>query len=308
MGDKTRYYIPSRVVPVGGLIQTVIAGTVAGCFGDALYSVLNFYNPFIYINILATIGFGVVVGGCVTWGSTRGHIRFPSLTHVMAIGTSVVGIYFSWIVYIFFLSGDEGIVVVDPISLASVVQTLANLGVWDIKGMQPTGWQLYACWGVEAALICGFAYSSGGGCDKPYCEDCGKWTTAEEHITQLSLAPDQEIRIALEDEDYGILTNLATEEINDAHFLDVSVHSCDSCENSNYMSLDRVAITINSKNEVETATENVVKSIIVPRALTVGLVELAKSQADDETLDEDNGTIDESEEADESNEAAADDV
>ena len=289
MTNRTRYYIPSRIAPIGGLITAGCIGIAAAVVLGIVYSLLNHFNPFIYISFLATIGFGAILGAAVTKGSTIGHIRSPAMSYAITLFSGVVGVYVAWIGQIFLVT-EAKVFVFDPLIIFAAIQAFAEIGVWELRGFQPKGWQLYACWSIEAIMIIGFAYVSGGGSEDPYCERCGKWTEPNGHITRLALASDLEIRTALE-EDYGILTSLASQEVDDANYLDVSVHCCGSCDESNFMSLDRVAITVDSKGEVQVSTDSVVKCLIAPRSLTEGLVQLAKSS----DLDEDNDSEEPSE-------------
>ena len=168
MADS-RYYKSSKIVPLGGFFKTGLMGIVSAAIGGALYAVLDFYNPFIYVNILATIGLGAIIGAMVSMGSTSGHVRNSLVSHLAVLASAAFGLYISWVTFIYLLSGVDSLLVFDPLILVQIIDQIAEIGVWEMKGFQPKGWQLYGFWGVETLLIVGFAFSTGGGSEDPYC-------------------------------------------------------------------------------------------------------------------------------------------
>jgi len=68
------YYKPSGGAPFLGLMITMIVGTIGGAILSIIYSLINYYNPFIYFTVIATGIFGAGCGGVAVFGqSPRSH-------------------------------------------------------------------------------------------------------------------------------------------------------------------------------------------------------------------------------------------
>lgn len=65
--NPATHYEHSGKAPLGGILMTLVGGLVAGVVLGAIYGFLIYWNLFVYINALITLGFGfglaVIVGG-----------------------------------------------------------------------------------------------------------------------------------------------------------------------------------------------------------------------------------------------------
>ena len=140
------YYTPSGKFSVGGLITMTVFGTLAAAALSVAYGYLTTYNPFIYFNILATFGFGFVMGLAASMGASMGKIRNSAIASLIAVLVGFMGVYFSWVVWLYASSGqaDEAMLVLDPIALFAILDHLAQQGVWSLKSWTPRGETLYA--------------------------------------------------------------------------------------------------------------------------------------------------------------------
>lgn len=249
--DKSRYYHPSGTAPVGGIISGLIMSLAAAFVLGALYGVIDHYNPLIYVNFLGALGLGAVIGTLVSSRVKKGKIRSRNVARLMGIVTGLAGLYCAWIGFVAALTNWE-LILVDPLQLSSFIQEMALIGVWELKGHQPTGLELYSIWAIEAGVVLYFTYKSSLDNEIPYCEDCDEWTQPKLADLHVPLRETSLLTSELEAEDYEGLLTTCSQPVEDANHLVLTVNGCENCE-THYLKVDHVKP--NAKNDgVDTKT------------------------------------------------------
>ena len=175
--NPATHYEHSGKAPLGGILLTLLGGTIAGIVLGAIYGFLIFWSPFVYINAFITLGFGFGLAVAVGGLGKVGKIRNSTVLTVVALIVAAVAYYVHWSVWVGRMTETQ---VVDPGQLWAFVSTVNALGPWSIFGWTPTGFALWAIWGIEALVIVGIGtVSAHGVIDVPFCEDTGQWTTEE---------------------------------------------------------------------------------------------------------------------------------
>ena len=286
--NQDRYYQPSGKIPFFGTVLMLALGTLSALILSFVYAVISRYNPLIYIQFFVTLGFGVAMGVSV---KAVGHMmkvrnRFFAILISLVIGA--IGIDFAWVWYIYMLTGwNADLLLFNPVATWSIIQELAEAGVWELRGAKPTGTVLYVFWLIEAAIILVMCFVTGAEMETPFCEDCNCWT---EKRDALSIAKANPVLIteALEEEQYDLIPTLAAGEINLADYLSVVCYTCPNCEDSDYATVSSV-VTVQGKEGPEVAVNQFVRPIAVPHSLTEEIQHLVKTAAvraiDDKTKD-----------------------
>lgn len=275
--DPKLYYRPSGKAPVIGVMLAMIVGSIGGTVLAVIYSLINYYNPFIYFTFIATGLFGAGCGVCAVFGLSLGKVRSPMMNALAGFFVGFVSLYLSWVVYLFLVAKDsfgQGILMFDMQGMWSFMQVIAETGLWEIGGAAPTGMALYAIWALEAGIIIVpsvlIAYAS----DTPFCEGCKAW--ADEKVcgvTFASLEDLESMKDSLEEGDYRPLLEQGRME-PEADALHVKIHSCPKCDESTWLEIDRVLSWVDDKGEDQSSSENVVKYLSIERPEATALLSL----------------------------------
>ena len=260
------YYTPSGKFSVGGLITMTVFGTLAAAALSVAYGYLTTYNPFIYFNILATFGFGFVMGLAASMGATMGKIRNSAIASLIAVLVGLMGVYFSWVIWLYASSGqaDEAMLVLDPIALFAILDHLAQQGVWSLKSWTPRGETLYGIWGLEALFIVGATVYSvyKGVTSTPFCEDCNAWCDEELEEKPAGFVTDAKaFRHALELGNLTVLGEL--DKSNYAQFSRSTLYVCPKGTHAGYLSVTNVQESVNKKGDTEEKKSSLVEHLTV---------------------------------------------
>jgi hypothetical protein len=99
------YYKPSGGAPFLGLMITMIVGTIGGAILSIIYSLINYYNPFIYFTVIATGIFGAGCGGVAVFGLSLGKVRGRMTNAFAGLMIGFISLYLAWVWYLYLASG-----------------------------------------------------------------------------------------------------------------------------------------------------------------------------------------------------------
>ena len=270
-----RYYRASGAVPFGGTLLMILCGGAAAAALAFAYALLTAFNPFVYLTAIGTVVFGVGIGGAVVFGAVAGKVRNQVFIVIVALCAALVGLYLTWVFYIPYILqpilqqlGLPGVPFnFDPEYVFNAIQTLGENGVWTIFGWGPKGWQLYAFWLVEAAVVLGGAVLVSATARNPYCEACSQWTTEEKPIRPLALTDPDRLRAALEEERYEVLDELRNQDVAPENCFRATLYTCPQCIDSDYLTISHVLLTTSKDGNVQTQSTELIRRLHVPREL-----------------------------------------
>ncbi len=296
-----QFYRHSGRCGMWGVPVAAGVGVVTALVLGAVYAYGTNWIPFIYLNALLTVGFGLAVGAAVAWGARAGKIRSMPIAVMVGGVVGVLAIYFAW--------------VFDPMARVEIVdqpiwdlQTLwaymklgYDEGFWSIgqHGGEVKGVFLAGVWAVEAVIIIGVAALTVRGLlgTRPFCETCNRWTTVEKGVALLSLTGDEGVDAKLNrlmEGDLGALSEFYQGAESEPAVLRLDLATCADCPTCNYVTATLVRLVEKKKGEVskqeqallqnlELAPEDVekVRSAGVPRPLEPAVAEGAERAADE---------------------------
>lgn len=264
-----RYYLTSgRIPPLGTAIMLGVGLVSAAALAVPLTLLVKALESAI-IGFFAPLAYGAGVGFAVQLAARLSHVRNPKFAHFIGLVVGLFAVYISWIVYIWILSDflfPVTALVGEPGIVFGIMQNLAAVGPWSVFGWQPTGWQLYGVWLLEALFVVLCCTALAANASLTYCEDCRRWTKKLRWTLKLPTADWNVVRLELEGENYEVLHELAKIPYDESDRLDVVVSSCPTCENANFLTLSHVTI-VQGGDGPETKTEAVVQNLIVPHDL-----------------------------------------
>lgn len=191
------YYKPSGKAPISGIILALAGGAVVAVALSIVYIALQWFIPFIYINVVFTLLFSVGLAGLGAELLKRGKIRNMTVAMVIGIIISLVAFYSQWALFISLtlessgtasIAGEIGIVktsfnlntfskvFLEPKFVFASIKELNEIGTFSLKRTVVSGTFLWIVWIIEALIILGSGffvrlYVK----NKPYSETCDKW-------------------------------------------------------------------------------------------------------------------------------------
>ncbi len=267
-------YHHSGIVPTRSAFATLVLGSLAAALLGVIYSFTFQYIPYVHLNFLLAIGFGVFTGFAVAWGVRRGKIRSTAATGGLALVAALAGIYVEWgtTVYALCSAADlpqffavAGLKPLLPHNVVGVMIELFDHGSWSLDGGAAVhGWPLVGLWIAEAAVIMTAAYCTATAqiAKVPFCENCQEWISSRAphlYVGNGNEAVWSEIQ-------RGNFDNLAqTPHASGAedNFMKLTLNVCAGCSDSNYLTITKCRRRRNSKGQEWIEQTDVVTNGIV---------------------------------------------
>ena len=263
-----QFYEHSGRCGTWGVPAATGVGVVTALVLGAVYAYGTNWIPFIYLNALLTVGFGLAVGAAVAWGARVGKIRSMPIAVMVGGVVGALALYFAW--------------VFDPMARVEVV----NQPIWDLQtlwaymklgydegfwsvgqhGDEVKGILLAGVWGVEAAIIVGVAAMTVRGLlgTRPFCEACNRWATVEKGVALLSLIGDEGVEAKLNRFMEGDLDSLGQFYVGAEHepaVLRLDLATCANCPTCNYVTATLVRLVEKKKGEVSKQEQKLLQNL-----------------------------------------------
>ncbi len=265
-------YRHSGAIPAGAGVMMVALGMLTAIVGGAIYALLIFYIPFVYINVLLMLGLGAAIGGTVGSLARAGKIRNSSLTTILAFILALVGIYVEWATIHLPLSGYQlGILAYHPNVVLDLMIYLYQEGWWsfsDRAQQNLTGIPLAIIWVLEAgAIICtsvGVARSFVA--HRTFCEGCNRWTDTDTGANYLlGTGSEPQIQGAAMGDLRG-LNELERAAGYEDKVIRIDIDICPSCEQSNFVTIQAVTNKLDSKGNNKQVLQVIVRNLVIKQA------------------------------------------
>lgn len=259
-------YVHSGAAPSLGILMSLGAGLAAAAGLGIAYGYLMFWIPFVYLNFLMTIFFGIIIGYIVFAAGKAGKVRNSALIGVVGLVCAIAGLYFAWAGYIGGLvnkSGEDApFVVLNPAAILDVGGLLLEKGAWTLFGGTPTGTILFILWLLEALIIVGagglIAWSSIG--ELPFCEGCDAWTEVRKGFKKLDPQVMQGAIEKLAGGDVSGLREIPASKPGSG-FVRVDLATCKTCQASTFVSLVVVQMKMEKGEVKEEEADTLVKNL-----------------------------------------------
>jgi hypothetical protein len=160
-----------------------------------IYAHVTYINPFVYVNVLLTLGYGIGMAVGLFMLLHIAKVRSNWMSGLMGVYTAATTVYCAWASFIYVLitksEEDAGIglmaVLGVPPFLWSMVQSLNETGWYEMFGGTPTGLVAWGLWALEAAIIGGLPLIAGFAAvrEEVFSEVAGSWNEKQEGILYI---------------------------------------------------------------------------------------------------------------------------
>jgi hypothetical protein len=187
MNDTYQTYRHSGRFAISGPVLALAASAAVGFPLGFVYAYLIRWIPLIYVNFLATLGYGFLFGFLSGWLMRIGRVRSGPVALLTSFLAGVIALYCSWNGHIHATFEGAPIFCLPDMVFAHM-QYLYDKGSWALRGdSNLTGIPLAVVWIVEAGMIVGISTVCGYGmiAHTPYCETNQCWLDEERKIDTL---------------------------------------------------------------------------------------------------------------------------
>lgn len=270
MVSNSAYYKHSGHIGLIGPLIMIVFGFVSAVVLGTVYGYLIWYNPFVYINFLATMIFGGLCGASVSVAAKFAKVRNDKFVIFFCFAVGLFSLYTGWVAWLYALSEQSFFSPTSPDGMFSALSFLAEDGIWTIFSWTPVGSELYGIWVFEAILIVGSALFASskfvGESANTFCDNCNKWTTDMYTSPLLAEIADPEgLKVKLEQAEYQPLFDLARADATGppGAYTRLTVQGCQECFDFFCLDVKQVALSADDKGEVKEAETLLVDNLII---------------------------------------------
>lgn len=270
MGNHYRH--SGKVPPAGLIVMPLVGAATAGVLG-CVYSFAICYIPFIYLNLLFTIGFGMGVGIALAWAARVTQVRSRTFGLLAMVVSVSAGYYAAWgadfLARVGFDKLPSPLWAWRPTVLSHYISVFYDEGFWSFKGNTTVSGALLAgVWILELGILFYFAWVGVSSFFKEntYCEDCYGWSQPRNALALYGAGSALETARRVNAGDVNALGSCAPVVEGATDFLMLNAHICPSCDEHCYITLQRVTTTVNGKGETNTETKTLVDRLGVDGA------------------------------------------
>lgn len=251
-------------------LPLVLAGAAALGW---LYTMVLYINPLIYLSVLIFAGFCYLLGLISEKTIKLCHCRNGVMAMLIGLIFGIGILYFSHVsLYVHLTDIEISELLLDPGSVWSLANYIADHGYFSIEGGTVKGTVLWGVWGVEALGLLGIPLYM---CHKystttVYCETCQKWAEEDKDVLLFSVSDDKNIDQQFKTGDLSFIENgsaLTNAEANreGVHF-SVDEEWCKECKDLFTLSLRKHVRSISDK-KLKVSTKTLVEDLVVDKNL-----------------------------------------
>jgi hypothetical protein len=252
-----------------GIVLPLLAAAVLGFPLGLLYAYLLRWIPFVYINVLATFGYGLVFGWLTLRLLKSGRVRNTAIA--IAVGTlaGLIAVYSEWSGHLHALLKDPPLVF-RPDQILTGMAFLYKNGSWGLHGGDSvTGIPLAIVWLVEAGIIIGMAVLLPLGFvrDTPYCEESRCWLDEEKVINSLGTVSNPGHLAALKAGDIAPLVEMTPKTEGANNFTRLVMKRSPQCERFCTIRVQDVSLSLDKEGNVKEKKRNLTDLLVLPASM-----------------------------------------
>jgi hypothetical protein len=269
MSDTLATYRHSGKFNAQGLALCVIAAAIVAFPLGLAYAYLIRWVPFIYVNFLATLGYGFAFGWMTTQVLKFTQVRNTALAALCGLLAGVLALYGEWSGHLHALF-DEAPWLFRPDEIMRGMQVLYAEGSWGLRSSgNVTGIVLAIVWVIEAGMILGFSILLPWSFvkDTPFCERSKCWLDEEKKIDTLESFTDAAQLAALKSGDLLPLIDAKPKADSAATYTRLLLKRSPQCTTFCTVRVQDVTVSIDNEGKVKEDTEDHTGDLILPASM-----------------------------------------
>jgi hypothetical protein len=192
------FYQPSGALPPASFLAIPAGAAAASCILAPLYAATTLLVPFVYVNAVTVIGYGLAAGFAAGLAARASHCRNPAAAAFLTFVGSLPGLYLAWAFWLYLVAvlpstswpGLEPLKAAaldyrswlglarQPDLLLDLAAAVNFQGVWAVgrSSANLTGTPLLIVWIAEALVfLVAASRAAAGAVSHPYSEEARAW-------------------------------------------------------------------------------------------------------------------------------------
>ncbi len=268
-----RYYQHSGQINAGGLLAALGVGTIAGVVLGGIYAVAVIFIPFIKLNFLLCLFYGIALGLVPAKLLRTMKVRNLPISLVIVGIVTLLSYYFCWATWEKVVARNEEDfpslveIVTRPKLVYDIAAAINEHGTWSMSESSKeamSGTALLVVWGIEAATIFIAALLTAKSLlgEKPFCEKCEKWCIGPKTLRITAPVEDNTLRMKLEAGDLAYVATLPPP--NSGQSLEFQRHLCDGCKQLTTLSVVKRSVNRDKKGRTKAnTTKTIINKLLV---------------------------------------------
>ncbi len=282
MANPNAYYKLSGKTPTTAIPVTLSVGTLSAAVLGFAYAVIIYYMPFVYINALCTIAFGIGLGFVGAFMVNLTKIRNPMIAGLLGLLIGLFAEYAQFVAWLLPVSEWNDTVFM-PGELWAVLKEVNKVGVWGFSSTPVKGMFLWIIWMIEALIIIGASVGIPylGVVNDVFCERCDAWADDQTTIGPFKpIANPQQMKQDLEDARIVVLADLEPAD-DETQFSLITLTRCNLCNELFVMTLQNVKVTYDKEGKPSTDETDVIRNLLIDQATHETILTLADAHAEE---------------------------
>ena len=259
-------YSPSGLFRVSA-VGLLLAGAIVGCGGAWIYAALGRWIPFIYINVLICIAFGLLLGRLGALAVRAGHCRNRLLATVFALPLGLAPVaashYFNYRHTLSEVAEEFQDVPADEIAAQLPFERFLEMRQqtgWKVSrhgsgGSAMTGAFVLVVWGIEVLVVLGgVLFLVWGAAGAAYCERCNAWC-GDRTLALHARGADAAEAVFRSGDVAGFAALPPPDDLDRPSALHLVLATCASCKATGFLSVSEVSVLGVGKKRKEKKTE-----------------------------------------------------
>ncbi len=217
-----------------------------------LYAGLLHWNPIKFLNVIVFAVFLFGLNMILVLAVSFSDNRSKGLAGFIALILAALAVYFSWANFLAITFDEAPLSLLNPSTFWLDFMKLYAEGSYTIFGVLNKGVLGAIIWLLEAAGILYLSYHASRGTvsTQVFCETCVKWVERIEPLYRFTYSNPSELVKKFEDQDLTLLDEAADATTEDTDVFSVDAASCNTCDNTHYMTLNHVRKDNEDLNEI----------------------------------------------------------
>jgi len=257
------YYSHSGKFSPAGLVMMLAAALVVGPILGLVYGYVVAFNPFVYVNFLATIVAGGLTGMAVGKMAKPGRVRNVG---VCAFAGLVAGLgfqYTQWWATLDYYEAEAALT--QPLLIWTYIGELAELEPWTLMGgsLGATGFKVL--WAIEGVIVVVapviVAMAEGS---TPYCERCDTWAVEAEPLGPFDFVSDVDtLKARVDRRDHEPLKAFARPEVTNERFSTITLASCTGCKGLQLATVKNVEVEVEKDGDTKQKDAEILTHVVL---------------------------------------------
>jgi hypothetical protein len=271
MSNIHPFYSHSGKFGVHGPAMALVAGAMLAFPLGLVYSYLIKFIPFIYLNFLATAGYGLLFGFITQKLLKLGKVRNNTVALLTATFVGLLAWWGSWNGCAIALIGSKAPWILTPPQMSRWVQFLYEHGSWGIGHFSTdlvSGIPLAIVWLIEGAAIVGLTALLGHGAlsNTPFCETHDCWLDQEKKIDKLDAFVSPDHLAAFKVGDIAPLEQARPRVPASGRFARLTLRYSDHCNDFCTLSIENVTMTTDKKGNPKEEKQTLLTNLQLPHS------------------------------------------